>query len=74
MTNLVRSGREWLEYLGIGTDKTVSFNLPGIVPGSSALVTSDVVGRALINTQFQLKWGAQTVGTQAIESVTGLPV
>lgn len=70
MTNLVRSGREWLEYLGIGTDKTVSFNLPGMVPGSSALVTSNVVGRALINTQFQLKWGAQVVGTQAIESVT----
>lgn len=70
MTNLVRSGREWQEYLGIGTDKTVSFNLPGIVSGSTALVTSDVVGRSLVNTQFQLKWGTQVVGTQSIESVT----
>jgi hypothetical protein len=70
MTNLVRSGREWQEYLGIGTDKTVSFNLPGIVAGSTALVTSEVVGRALINTQFQLKWGTQSVGKQDIESVT----
>ncbi|RRA98701.1 type IX secretion system sortase PorU [Larkinella rosea] len=70
LTNLVRSGREWLEYLGIGTDKTVSFNLSGLVPNSTALVTSDVVGRALVNTQFQVKWGTQAVGTQAIESVT----
>ncbi|RAJ97854.1 peptidase C25-like protein [Larkinella arboricola] len=70
MTNLVRSGREWLEYLGIGTEKTVSFNLPGIVPNSTALITSEVAGRALINTQFQLKWGTQALGTQDIESVT----
>lgn len=70
MTNPVRSGREWLEYLGIGTEKTVSFDLPGIIPGSSALVTSAVVGRALVATQFQVKWGAQSIGTQDIESVT----
>lgn len=70
MTNLVRSGRDWLEFLGIGTEKTVSFNLPGIVPNSTALVTSEVVGRALINTQFQLKWGTQALGTQDIEAVT----
>ncbi|GAB3268245.1 type IX secretion system sortase PorU [Larkinella harenae] len=70
MTNPVRSGRDWLEYLGIGTEKTVSFDLPGIVANSTALVTSAVVGRALVATQFQLKWGAQVVGTQEIESVT----
>ncbi|MRS61488.1 type IX secretion system sortase PorU [Larkinella terrae] len=68
--NQVRSGREWLEYLGIGTTKTVSFNLPGMISDSTALVTSEVVGYALVNTQFQLKWGAQAVGTQDIEAVT----
>ncbi|GAB3328375.1 type IX secretion system sortase PorU [Larkinella ripae] len=69
MTNPVRSGREWLEYLGIGTTKTVSFDLPGLV-SDSVRVTSEVVGRALVNTQFQLKWGAQSIGTQDIEKVT----
>ncbi|MGA0557065.1 type IX secretion system sortase PorU [Larkinella sp. VNQ87] len=69
MTNPVRSGREWFEYLGVGTTKTLSFNLPGLV-ADSVRITSEVAGRALVNTQFQLKWGTQIIGTQDIESVT----
>ncbi|WP_128547250.1 type IX secretion system sortase PorU [Larkinella soli] len=70
LTNLVKSGRDWLEYLGAGIDKVLSFSLPGIVPNTPALVTSDVVGRSTTAGRFQLKWGTQTVGTQEIESVS----
>jgi hypothetical protein len=53
--NELHSGREWYgEKFGLTTNLNLSFDVPGIVPGSEINVISDVMGQSYADASFKL--------------------
>lgn len=72
LKNIVQSGREWYgEDFGLLiSERNTVFELPNIVPNSTILVTSAVMAAAQGATEFQVKLNGQSIGKQAISSIT----
>ncbi|UYZ61719.1 type IX secretion system sortase PorU [Hymenobacter weizhouensis] len=67
LLNLAKSGRTWVgEEFGNGTQKTVTFSVTDLVPGSSAQLTSSVVASSVQATVFQAMLNGQNLGTQTV--------
>ncbi len=70
LRNILASGREWYgESLAFG-DLGVSFPLSNLVPNSPLLITTANVAAAPVETQVQVKFNGQVVGTQTFGTVT----
>lgn len=70
--NLEASGREWFgEQFGAINSYTLTYNLPGIVPGSTIKVVSDVLGRSSSPASFKLYLNNVPVGEQPLSAIPG---
>ncbi|MBU1820956.1 MAG: type IX secretion system sortase PorU, partial [Bacteroidetes bacterium] len=63
--NLLQSGREWWgEYLGLTGQLRLSVELPGIVPGSPALLHGAGIASAQVATRLRWRVNGQELGEQ----------
>lgn len=68
--NLEKSGREWFgEKFGLTTSYTISFNLPGITPGSDVRVVSDVLGQTYTEASMKLFLNDVAIGEQKLQAI-----
>jgi hypothetical protein len=68
--NIERSGREWYgEKFGIETSYTLTYNLPGITPGSEMKIVSDVMGQSYTDASFKLFFNNVPVVEQKIQPI-----
>jgi hypothetical protein len=69
--NLLHSGREWYgESFDNNTDQNFSFSVPGLVIGSTAKLTSAVMGQSTSSSSFTLKLNNQFVGSQSFSALS----
>jgi hypothetical protein len=68
--NILRSGREWYgeQFFG-GFEKTISFNLKGLLPNSIIKISSGVMAKDFSPSTFTLSVGASELGQQNIPLV-----
>lgn len=63
------SGREWYgELFDFETSQNFVFTTPGLVSGSPLTITSFVMGRSALQTQFTVSVNGATLGTQSIDA------
>lgn len=68
--NELKSGRMWFgEKFDLTTELTFKFPLPGIVPGSSIKLISEVMAQSFQSTSFNLFLNNQPVGSQILGPV-----
>ncbi len=68
--NIERSGREWYgEQFGAQSVHTLTYDLPGITPGSNLKIVSDVLGRSHTDVTFKLSVNDVPIAEQEIGSV-----
>ena len=61
------SGREWYgELFDFDTDRSFSFDTPGLVTNTPVTITSFVMGRSALNTKFTTSLNGIALGEQAI--------
>ncbi|WP_234736098.1 type IX secretion system sortase PorU [Tellurirhabdus bombi] len=71
LTNRVQSGREWYgDNYNVTSQRQLSFNLPGRLPGAPTLLTAALMSQGNDTTRFRLNWGSQAVGTQTFNPVS----
>lgn len=69
-TNVLNSGRNWYgEYLGVTTEKTAEFRVPGLVADAPLRLTAAVMAAAPAETRFQFSLNGQVVGTLPVAPV-----
>lgn len=68
--NVERSGREWFgEKFGPVTSHTLTFNLPGITPGSTIKVVSDVMGQSYTSASFKIFFNNVAIAEQKVSPI-----
>lgn len=68
--NSESSGREWFgEKFGLLNSHTITFNLPGIVQGSTVKVVSDVMGQSYSDASFNLFINNVPIGEQKVTPI-----
>src|SRR5690606_26193294 len=68
--NLERSGREWYgEKFGTQSSYTLTYDLPGITPGSEIKIVSDVMAQSHTDVTFNLSLNNVAIGEQKIAAV-----
>lgn len=68
--NIERSGREWFgEKFGAVSSHTITFDLPGIVPGSTIRIVSDVMGQTYTSASLNLFFNNVQVGEQNLPTI-----
>jgi hypothetical protein len=68
--NVERSGREWFgEKFGLINAHTLSFTLPGILPGSAIKIVSDVMGQSYTEASFNLYLNDVSIAEQKINAI-----
>ncbi len=69
--NLLQSGREWWgEYLGLSGQLTLKADLPGLVPGSAAVLRGAGIATAQVTTRFRWQVNGQDIGEQSQGAVS----
>ena len=69
--NLLQSGREWWgEYLGLSGQLTLKADLPGVVPGSAAVLRGAGIATAQVATRFRWQVNGQDIGEQSQGAVS----
>jgi len=69
--NLLQSGREWWgEYLGLSGQLALRAELPGVVPGSAALLRGAGIATAQVSTRFRWQVNGQDIGEQTQGAVS----
>jgi len=69
--NLLQSGREWWgEYLGLSGQLLLKAELPGVVPGSAALLRGAGIATAQVATRFRWQVNGQDIGEQTQGAVS----
>lgn len=71
LNNIVSSGREWFgENFDYTTNRSFSFNLPGITPNSTLKLFSYVMASSLSPSSFTVSVNGNTLGTQSLAAVS----
>ncbi len=69
--NLLQSGREWWgEYLGLSGQLALKADLPGVVPGSAAMLRGAGIATAQVTTRFRWQVNGQDIGEQTQGAVS----
>ncbi len=69
--NIERSGREWFgEKFGLINFHTLTYNIPGITPGSSLKIVSDVMGQTYSTASFRVFFNGVSIAEQKILPVS----
>ena len=70
--NIDRSGRQWYgEKFGLVNSYTLTYNIPGIMPGSQIGIVSDVMGQSYTEATFKLFLNNAQVAEQKIGPIPG---
>ncbi|WP_373514147.1 type IX secretion system sortase PorU, partial [Persicitalea sp.] len=69
--NLLQSGREWWgEYLGLSGQLLLKADLPGVLPGSAAILRGAGIASAQVTTRFRWRVNGQDIGEQTQGAVS----
>ena len=69
--NLLQSGREWWgEYLGLSGQLSLNADLPGVMPGSAAILRGAGIATAQVATRFRWQVNGQDIGEQTQGAVS----
>lgn len=68
--NLIKSGREFYEKLGVMGNKSFSFDFPGIIASDAARISSRVIARSVDTSSFNIYANGKKIQTISIGSVS----
>ena len=69
--NLLQSGRAWWgEYLGLSGQLSLKADLPGVIPGSAAMLRGAGIATAQVTTRFRWQVNGQDIGEQSQGAVS----